>query len=135
MARNRQRATADRPPVTVGVIGDDIRPDSGVDAAALLGIDTTGASLIRPDDLSRAIDQPRECRGPRASLRRSRHRPSASSCITAMSDDRLAALERHVADLEDLRVRFESHGCAFLRMRLPPMATRIIVCETSMRFS
>jgi DNA invertase Pin-like site-specific DNA recombinase len=34
-----------------------------------------------------------------------------------------------------LRVRFEIHGCAFLRMRLPPMATKIMACETSMRFS
>ena len=34
-----------------------------------------------------------------------------------------------------VRVRFENHGWAFLRMRLPPMATRIMAWETSMRFS
>ena len=37
--------------------------------------------------------------------------------------------------LQGLRVRFEIHGCAFLRTRFPPMATRIIACETSMRCS
>ena len=37
--------------------------------------------------------------------------------------------------LEDLRVCFEIQGWAFLRMRFPPMATRIIAWETSMRFS
>jgi hypothetical protein len=34
-----------------------------------------------------------------------------------------------------LRARFENHWCAFRRMRFPPMATRIMACETSMRFS
>ncbi len=34
-----------------------------------------------------------------------------------------------------LRVCFGIHGWAFLRTRLPPMATRIMACETSIRFS
>ena len=34
-----------------------------------------------------------------------------------------------------LRVRLEIQGCAFLRSMLPPIATRIMACETSMRFS
>jgi len=34
-----------------------------------------------------------------------------------------------------LRVRLENQGCAFLRSMMPPMATMIMACETSMRCS
>ena len=37
--------------------------------------------------------------------------------------------------LHSLRVRFENQGWAFLRMRFPPMATRIMAWETSIRCS
>ncbi|UVK35644.1 hypothetical protein LHFGNBLO_006484 (plasmid) [Mesorhizobium sp. AR10] len=37
--------------------------------------------------------------------------------------------------LAALRVGLENHGWAFLRSMMPPMATRIMACETSMRCS
>ena len=48
----------------------------------------------------------------------------------------VSTLDQSVRDrTEVVRIRFEIHGCAFLRRRLLPMATRIMACETSMRFS
>ena len=41
----------------------------------------------------------------------------------------------HNRGFHRLRVRFENYGWAFLRMRLSPMATRIMACETPVRFS
>jgi len=38
----------------------------------------------------------------------------------------LTELNKLASDLEALRVRFEIQGWAFLRMRMPPMATRIM---------
>jgi hypothetical protein len=50
-----------------------------------------------------------------------------------------AALDRAIAAAEfeeaEVRVCFEIHGWTFLRSRLPPIATRIMAFETSMRFS
>jgi len=34
-----------------------------------------------------------------------------------------------------LRVRYENHGCAFRLRRFPPMASKIMARETSIRFS
>ena len=51
----------------------------------------------------------------------------------ARSESAFVALKEEIVDV--LRVRLESHGWAFRRSRLPPMATRMMASETSMRAS
>lgn len=46
-----------------------------------------------------------------------------------------SAVQEVAARLEGIRARLEIQECAFLRMRFPPIATRIMACETSMRRS
>jgi hypothetical protein len=46
-----------------------------------------------------------------------------------------AHLDGRLIGVGGLRVRLENHEWAFLRSRRPPMATRIMACETSMRCS
>lgn len=59
------------------------------------------------------------------------HRRIKAGCRTTTSWTKVK--EFHVVHC--LRVRLENHGWAFRRRRLPPMATRIMAWETSIRFS
>jgi hypothetical protein len=53
-----------------------------------------------------------------------------------LADIKKARLQHAISwTVRALRVRLENHGCAFRRRRLPPMATRIMAWETSMRRS
>ena len=60
--------------------------------------------------------------------------PGAVRCLGEM-EDAMKTLTMVLAGVVAVRVRLGNHGWAFRRSIMPPMATRIMACETSMRCS